>query len=82
MTEVVTPPSFVGGLGVELWIDGDRAHAHAEILPTFLKPGTDRVRMGVLATLVDMVAGSPATGDQPDRRPARLAARTTRRRAA
>ena len=60
MTEVVTPPSFVGGLGVELWIDGDRAHARAEILPTFLKPGTDRVRMGVLATLVDMVAGSPA----------------------
>ena len=28
--------------------------------PTFFKPGTDRVRMGVLATLVDMVAGSPA----------------------
>ena len=60
MTEVVTPPSFVGGLGVELWVDGDRAHARAEIAPTFLKPGTDRVRMGVLATLVDMVAGSPA----------------------
>ena len=60
MTEVVTPPSFVGGLGVELWTDDDRAHARCEILPSFLKPGTDRVRMGVLATLVDMVAGSPA----------------------
>ena len=60
MTEVVTPPSFVGALGIELWIDDDRAHGRLEIQPTFLKPGTDRVRMGVLATLVDMVAGSPA----------------------
>jgi acyl-coenzyme A thioesterase PaaI-like protein len=60
MTEVVTPPSFVGGLGIELWIDEDRAHGRVEIVPEFLKPGTDRVRMGVLATLVDMVAGSPA----------------------
>ena len=60
MTEVVITPSFVGGLGIELWIDGDRAHGRLEIQPTFLKPGTDRVRLGVLATLVDMVAGSPA----------------------
>lgn len=60
MTEVVSTPSFVGALGVELWIDDDRAHGRVEIQPTFLKPGTDRVRMGVLATLVDMVAGSPA----------------------
>ena len=60
MTEVITPPSFVGGLGVELRVEEDRAHARAEILPSFLKPGTDRVRLGVLATLVDMVAGSPA----------------------
>jgi len=60
MTEVVSPPSFVGALGVDLWIEGERAHARAEIQPSFLKPGTDRVRMGVLATLVDMVAGSPA----------------------
>ena len=32
----------------------------AEVQPEFFAPGTDRVRMGVLATLVDMVAGSPA----------------------
>jgi acyl-coenzyme A thioesterase PaaI-like protein len=60
MTEVVTPPNFVGGLGIELWVEDDLAHARAEVQPSFLKPGTDRVRMGVLATLVDMVAGSPA----------------------
>jgi len=60
MTEVLTPPSFVGALGIDLWIEDDRAHGRVEILPSFLKPGTDRVRLGVLATLVDMCAGSPA----------------------
>jgi acyl-coenzyme A thioesterase PaaI-like protein len=60
MTEVATPPNFVGGLGIELWIEGDLALGRAEVQPSFFKPGTDRVRMGVLATLVDMVAGSPA----------------------
>jgi acyl-coenzyme A thioesterase PaaI-like protein len=59
MTEVVTP-SFVGALGIDLWIEDERAHGRVEILPSFFKPGTDRVRIGVLATLVDMVAGSPA----------------------
>ncbi len=60
MTEVVTPPNFVGGLGIDLWIEGDVARARCEVQPAFFKPGTDRIRMGVLATLVDMVAGSPA----------------------
>ena len=59
MTEVVTP-SFVNGLGISLWTEGDLALARAEVQPEFFKPGTDRVRLGVLATLVDMVAGSPA----------------------
>jgi uncharacterized protein (TIGR00369 family) len=59
MTEVLTP-SFVGGLGIRLWVDGELALGRAEIQPEYFKPGTDRVRLGVLATLVDMVAGSPA----------------------
>jgi acyl-coenzyme A thioesterase PaaI-like protein len=59
MTEVLTP-SFVGGLGIRLWVDGGLALGRAEIQPEYFKPGTDRVRLGVLATLVDMVAGSPA----------------------
>jgi acyl-coenzyme A thioesterase PaaI-like protein len=59
MIEVLTP-SFVGGLGIRLWVEGDLAVGRAEIAPEYFKPGTDRVRLGVLATLVDMVAGSPA----------------------
>ena len=59
MTEVVTP-GFVNGLGISLWTEGDLALGRAEVQPEFFAPGTDRVRMGVLATLVDMVAGSPA----------------------
>jgi acyl-coenzyme A thioesterase PaaI-like protein len=60
--EVLVPPSFVGALGIQLSLDGDLAIGRVEILPSFLTPGTDRVRVGVLATLVDMVAGSPAHG--------------------
>jgi acyl-coenzyme A thioesterase PaaI-like protein len=59
MTEVITP-GFVNGLGITLWTEGDLAFARAEVQPEFFKPGTERVRLGVLATLVDMVAGSPA----------------------
>ena len=62
MTEVLVPPSYVGALGIELSLDGDLAVGRVEVVPSFLKPGTDRVRVGVLATLVDMVAGSPAHG--------------------
>jgi acyl-coenzyme A thioesterase PaaI-like protein len=53
-------PGFVNGLGISLWTEGDLALARAEVQPEFFKPGTERVRLGVLATLVDMVAGSPA----------------------
>jgi acyl-coenzyme A thioesterase PaaI-like protein len=59
MTEVITP-GFVNGLGITLWTEGDLALARADVQPEFFKPGTERVRLGVLATLVDMVAGSPA----------------------
>jgi len=59
MTEVVTP-GFVNGLGITLWTEGDLALARAEVQPEFFTPGTERIRLGVLATLVDMVAGSPA----------------------
>ena len=82
MTEVVTPPNFVGGLGIDLWIEGDVARARCEVQPAFFKPGTDRIRMGVLATLVDMVAGSPRT--RSSTRPSTSGCRcwTARRRAA
>jgi acyl-coenzyme A thioesterase PaaI-like protein len=56
----IETPGFVNGLGISLWTEGDLALARAEVQPEYFKPGTDRVRLGVLATLVDMVAGSPA----------------------
>lgn len=56
------PPSYVGALGIDLSLDGDLAVGRVEIIPSMLKPGTDRIRVGVLATLVDMIAGSPAHG--------------------
>jgi acyl-coenzyme A thioesterase PaaI-like protein len=59
MTEVLIP-SYVGGLGIRLWVEGDLALARCDVQPEFFKPGTERIRLGVLATLVDMVAGSPA----------------------
>jgi acyl-coenzyme A thioesterase PaaI-like protein len=59
MTDVIAP-GFVNGLGITLWTEGDLAFARADVQPEFFKPGTARVRLGVLATLVDMVAGSPA----------------------
>jgi acyl-coenzyme A thioesterase PaaI-like protein len=56
------PGSFVGALGLDLsFVDG-LTHGRVELLPEMLAPGTDRLRIGVLATLVDMVAGFLPTG--------------------
>ena len=56
------PGSFVGALGLELsFVDG-LTHGRVEVLPEMLAPGTDRPRIGVLVTLVDMVAGFLPTG--------------------
>ena len=56
------PGSFVGALWLELsFVDG-LTHGRVEVLPEMLAPGTDRPRIGVLATLVDMVAGFLPTG--------------------
>jgi acyl-coenzyme A thioesterase PaaI-like protein len=51
---------LIAGLGAELWLDDQDVHATMEIQPRHLKPGTDRVRLGVLATVVDVIGGSPA----------------------
>jgi acyl-coenzyme A thioesterase PaaI-like protein len=51
---------YLAGLSAEVWLEGDDVHACMEIQPQHLKPGTDRVRLGVLATLVDVIGGSPA----------------------
>ncbi|HXY93821.1 MAG TPA: PaaI family thioesterase [Acidimicrobiia bacterium] len=56
------PTSFVGALNAELWVEDGATRGRVAVLPEMLAPGTDRVRMGVLATLVDLVAGSLPSG--------------------
>jgi acyl-coenzyme A thioesterase PaaI-like protein len=53
---------FLAGLCAEVWLDGEEVHARMEIQPSHLKPGTDRVRLGLLATIVDVIGGSPSFG--------------------
>ncbi len=55
-------PSYVGALGMKMWVEDGVTHGRAEIIPEMFAPGTDRMRVGVLATMVDMVAGSPPPG--------------------
>jgi acyl-coenzyme A thioesterase PaaI-like protein len=56
------PVSFVGSLGLDLSVVDGLTHGIAELQPEMLAPGTDRPRIGVLATMVDMVAGFLPTG--------------------
>ncbi len=53
---------FVGALGIELWEQDGITHGRAPLRPEMWAPGTDVVRLGVLATMVDMVVGSPPSG--------------------
>jgi acyl-coenzyme A thioesterase PaaI-like protein len=54
--------SFVGALGIELWTDSGVTHGRSRLVPAMWRPGTQRPRLGVLATLADIVAGMPPTG--------------------
>jgi acyl-coenzyme A thioesterase PaaI-like protein len=56
------PVSYVGALALDLTFDDGITRGRAELQPEMLAPGTDRPRLGVLATLVDMVAGFLPTG--------------------
>jgi acyl-coenzyme A thioesterase PaaI-like protein len=54
--------NFTASMGLELWHEGERTHGRVEVRREFMAPGTDRVRVGVLATLVDTVSGTLPTG--------------------
>jgi acyl-coenzyme A thioesterase PaaI-like protein len=54
--------SFVGALGVELWFENEMTHGRARLRPEMWAPGTDVPRLGVLATMVDMVVGTRPDG--------------------
>ena len=54
--------SLLAGIGLELWIDGGVTHGRAELGPATWAAGTQRPRLGLIATMADIVAGMPATG--------------------
>ena len=56
------PTHFLAGLCAEVRLEGDERHARMEVQPTHLRPGTAQLRVGVLATMVDVVGGAPAYG--------------------
>jgi acyl-coenzyme A thioesterase PaaI-like protein len=60
--DVAWTEHFIGALGVELWHQDGLTHGRAELRPEMLAPGTALPRLGVLATMVDIVAGCPQIG--------------------
>ncbi len=55
-------PHFVSALGLRQWAEGATTHGRAVVRPEHCAPGTDRPRIAVLATMVDIVAGSQPDG--------------------
>lgn len=53
---------FVAVLGMELWIEDGRTHGSAPLRPSMWGAGTEQPRTGLLATMVDMVAGNTPDG--------------------
>lgn len=53
---------FVGAIGLEQWSEGPTTHGRAQVRPELCVPGTTHPRIGVLATMVDLVAGSQPAG--------------------
>jgi acyl-coenzyme A thioesterase PaaI-like protein len=64
--ELTAPPAmgFIAALGLELWTDESDGftHGRAEVRPEMFAPGTDRLRLGALATLADVVGGTLPSG--------------------
>jgi acyl-coenzyme A thioesterase PaaI-like protein len=59
----VTPEShFIGELGLTHWVDHDVSYGNADVTADMLVPGTSFVRIGILATFADLVAGQPPSG--------------------
>jgi acyl-coenzyme A thioesterase PaaI-like protein len=53
---------FVAAMGLEQWSEGTTTHGRAEIRSALCAPGSEHPRIGVLATMVDLVAGSQPEG--------------------
>ncbi|MFI5053147.1 MAG: PaaI family thioesterase [Acidimicrobiia bacterium] len=53
---------FVAALGIEVWHEADRTLGRAELRPEMWTPGTEVPRLGVLATMADLVGGIRPSG--------------------
>jgi len=53
---------FIHALGLELWNEDGFTHGRALLRPEMWAPGTEVPRLGVLATMVDIVVGMLPTG--------------------
>lgn len=63
VTHAAGTPDFMHSLGLDLWHDNDGfARGRAQIRPTMFVPRSERLRLGVLATCADIVAGNPVDG--------------------
>jgi acyl-coenzyme A thioesterase PaaI-like protein len=56
------PEHFVASLGLELWVENGLTQGRAELRPEMLGAASGTPHLGVLATLVDIVAGTPPGG--------------------
>jgi acyl-coenzyme A thioesterase PaaI-like protein len=56
------PSPFLAGLCAEVWLEDEAVHARMDVQPSHLRPGTERLRVGILATMVDVIGGAPAWG--------------------
>jgi acyl-coenzyme A thioesterase PaaI-like protein len=61
-SHTISESHFIGELGLTHWIDRDVSYGKADITAEMLVPGTSFVRIGVLATFADLVAGQPPSG--------------------
>jgi acyl-coenzyme A thioesterase PaaI-like protein len=53
---------FIPYLGMDLWHEGSSTFGRATITPQMLVAGAERLRLGLLFTMADVVAGSPSSG--------------------
>ena len=61
-SHAISESHFIGELGLTHWVDRDVSYGKADITAEMRVPGTSFVRIGILATFADLVAGQPPSG--------------------
>lgn len=62
VSHAIPDSHFIGELGLTHWVDQGVSYGKADITSEMLVPGTSFVRIGILATFADLVAGQPPSG--------------------